>query len=71
MKYRKNISSIFETLLVFQKVSNYNYNFIIKELAIDFLGEFNCLAKNIEKHKTLSVTIEKMEKKLKAISYKL
>ena len=37
----------------------HNYHFIMKELAKEFEGEFNCLGENTEKYKTFSVPIEK------------
>ena len=39
--------------------SNYDYHFIIKELVKQFHGEFECLEKNTEKCKTISVPIKK------------
>ena len=44
---------------VFHKGSTYNYNFIIKEQAKEFEGEFNCLGENTETYKTLPVPITK------------
>ena len=44
---------------VFHNVSNYDYHFIIKELANEFEGRFECLGENTEKYKTFSVPIEK------------
>ena len=35
--------------LVFQNGSNYEYHFIIKELANETEGKFECLEKNIKK----------------------
>ena len=46
-----------EILVVFDNGSNYDYHFIIKELAKDFEGKFNCLGENIEKYKIFSVPI--------------
>ena len=37
----------------------YNYNFIIKELAEEFEGQFECLGENTEKYITFSVPIKK------------
>ena len=34
---------------------NYDYRFIIKKLAKNFEGEFNCLGQNTEKYKTFAV----------------
>ena len=48
-----------EILLVFHNGSNYDYHFIIKELANKFEAQFECLQKNTEKYKTFPVPIEK------------
>ena len=48
-----------ETSKVFHNGSNYDYNFIIKELQKSFDGEFNYLGKNTEKYKTFSVPVTK------------
>ena len=48
-----------EVSVVFHRGTNYNYHFIIKELANQFERQFECLGKNTEKHKTFSVSIEK------------
>ena len=45
--------------LVFYNGSNYDYHFIIKELAKEFQKQFTCLGENIEKYKTFTVLIEK------------
>ena len=39
--------------------SNYDYHFIIKELANTFERKFECLRKSTEEYKTFSVSIEK------------
>ena len=39
--------------------SNYDYHFIIKELAEEFKKQFTCLGENTKKHITLTVPIEK------------
>ena len=39
--------------------SNYDYDFIIKELAEDFKSQFECLGENTEKNITFSVPIKK------------
>ena len=44
---------------VFDNGSNYDYLFIIKELAKEFEGQFECNGENSEKYKTFSVPIEK------------
>ena len=48
-----------ETPVVFQRGSNYDYHFIIKELANDFEGGFECFGENKEKYKTFSVSVKK------------
>ena len=66
-KYRGTAHSIFnlrfnvtnEIPVVFHNASNYDYHFIIKELANEFEGQFECLGENIEKYKTFSIPIEK------------
>ena len=45
--------------VVFHNGSNYDYDSIIKELADEFKGHFECLRENTEKYKTFSVSIEK------------
>ena len=49
----------FKLPVVVYNCSNYNDNFIIKELANEFEWQFECLGKNKEKYKTFSVTIKK------------
>ena len=39
--------------------SKYDYHFIIKELAEEFKGQFECLGENTEKHINFSVPIKK------------
>ena len=50
--------------LVFHRASNYDYHFIIKELANEFQGELGCLGENKEKYKTLSISIRREVKKI-------
>ena len=45
--------------VVFHNSSNYDYHFIIKELANEFEGQFECLGENKEKYKKFSVPIKK------------
>ena len=45
--------------VVFRNSSNYDYHFIIKELANEFEGQFECLGENKEKYKKFSVPIKK------------
>ena len=42
----------------FHNGSNYNYHFIIKDLAEEFKKQFTCLGENTEKHTTFTVPIE-------------
>ena len=44
---------------MFHNGSTYDYHFIIKELAEEFEGEFECLGGNTEKYITFSVPIKK------------
>ena len=53
-----------EIPVAFHNGSNYDYHFIIKELAHEFEGKFECLGKNTEKYKTFSVSIEKEVKEI-------
>ena len=53
-----------EIPVVFPNGSNHNYHFIIKELAKEFKGEFNCLRKNTEKNKTFLVPLTKKVKRI-------
>ena len=48
-----------EISVVFRNGSTYDYHFIIKELAEEFEGEFECLGENTEKCITFSVPIKK------------
>ena len=48
-----------EIPVVFHNDSTYDYHFIIKQLAIEFKGEFECLAENNERYITFSVPIKK------------
>ena len=57
--------------IVFHNDSTYDYNFIIKELAKEFEGQFECLGKNLEKYITFSVPINKELDNDKLIKYKL
>ena len=45
--------------MVFHNGSTYDYHFIIKELAEEFEGLFECLGENTEKYITFSVPIKK------------
>ena len=48
-----------EIAVVFHNGLNYDYHFIIKELANEFKGQFECFGEITEKYKTFSVPIEK------------
>ena len=48
-----------EIPVVFHNGSTYDYHFIIKQLAIEFKGEFKCLGENTEKFITFSLPIKK------------
>ena len=68
-----------EIPVVFHNGSIYDYHFIIKELAEEFEGEFECLGENTEKYRTFSVPIKKeitkkdknADDKIMKISYKI
>ena len=57
--------------VVFHNGSTYDYHFIIKELAKEFQGNFECLEENTEKYITLSVPIKKEHDNGKTTIYKL
>ena len=65
--------------VLFYNGSNFDYHFIIKEIANRFEGEFTCVGKNTEKYKALAVPITKEVKRIdengnaitKTKSYKL
>ena len=58
--------------VVFHNGSTYDYRFIIKELACEFEGNFECLAENTEKYVTFSVPIKKkIDNKNIDITYKI
>ena len=48
-----------EIPIVFHNGSTYDYHFIIKELAEEFAGQFECLGENTEKCITFSIPIKK------------
>ena len=61
-----------EIPVVFHNGSTYDYHFIIKELAKEFEGNFECLGENTEKYITFSVPIKKkIENKDLEITYKI
>ena len=58
--------------VIFHNGSTYDYHFIIKELACEFEGNFDCLGENTEKYITFSVPIKKrIENKNMDITYKI
>ena len=48
-----------EISIVFHNGSNYDYSFIIKELAEEFDKQFTCSGENTDKYRTFSVLIQK------------
>ena len=57
---------------MFHNGSTYDYHFIIKELAKEFEGNFECVDENTEKHITFSVPIKKkIDNKDLEITYKI
>ena len=48
-----------EIPIAFYNGSNYDYHFILKELAEEFKKQFTCLGENTEKYLTLTVPVEK------------
>ena len=48
-----------EIPVVFHRGWNYDYHFIIKELADEFEEKFECIGENKERYKTFSVPIKK------------
>ena len=58
--------------VIFHNGSTYDYHFIIKELACEFDGNFECLGESTEKYITFSVPIKKrIEDKNMDITYKI
>ena len=68
-----------DILVVFHNGSNYDYHFIIKELAKEFERKFECFRENAENYKIFFVPIKKEVTKIDkdgnesvvAISYKI
>ena len=68
-----------EIPVIFDNGSNYDYHFMIKELANEFDGKFECLGENTERYKKFSIPIEKEVTKIdndrnesvKTISFKV
>ena len=51
--------------------SKYDYHFIVRELAEEFKGQFECLGESTEKYITFSVPIKKEHDNGKTITYKI
>ena len=52
--------SVLEKILIsFHNGSNYDYHFVIKELAEEFKRQFTCLGENNEQYITFTVPTEK------------
>ena len=51
--------SVSKKVHIFHNGSNYDYDFIIKELAEELEKQFTCLERNTEKYITCTVSIEK------------
>ena len=58
--------------IIFHNGSKYDYHFIIRELASEFEGNFECLGENTEKYVTFSVPIKKrIKNKNMDVTYKI
>ena len=58
--------------IIFHNGSKYDYHFIIRELASEFEGNFECLGENTEKYVTFSVPIKKrIENENMDVTYKI
>ena len=60
-----------EIPVVFHNGSSYDYHFIIKGLAEEFEGDFECLGENKEKYITFSVPIKKESNEYDTIIYRI
>ena len=58
-----------EIPIVFHNGSTYDYHFVIKKLAEEFKGDFECLGENTEKYITYSMPLKKEDDE--KITYKL
>ena len=78
-KYRNTVHSICnlkcnvvkEFPVVFHNGSKHDYHFIIKELANEIEGQFECLGENKEKCKTFSVPVKKETPKIDKVVTKV
>ena len=57
--------------IVFHNGSTNDYHFVIKQLAKEFKGEFECLGENTEKYITFVVPLKKENENSNKITYKL
>ena len=60
-----------EIPIIIHNGSKYDYPFIIKEVAEEFKGQFECLGENREKYITFSVPIKKENEDGETITYKI
>ena len=60
-----------EIPVIFYNGSSYNYHFIIKRLAEEFDGDFECLGENKGKYITFSVPIKKESNEDGTIIYRI
>ena len=60
-----------EIPVVFHNGSTYGYHFVIKELAEEFVGQFECLGENTEKYITFSLPIKKELDNSESTTYKI
>ena len=60
-----------EIPVIFHNGSSYDYHFIIKGLAEEFEGDFECLGENKEKYITFSVPIKKESNESDTIVYRI
>ena len=64
-KLSKSINYCIEAIpVIFHNGSNYDYHFIVKELANEFERQFECLGENKEKYKTITFPIKKETTKI-------
>ena len=81
-KYRDSTHDIcnlrYETLkeipVVFHNRSNFDYHFVMKQMAEEFEGQFErekCLGENTEKWTTFSVPIKKENESCRTVTYKI
>ena len=69
--YVKKSFVTIKTRKIFHNGSTYDYHFVIKKLAEEFEGEFECLGEKTERYVTFSVPLKKENDNGKKITYKL